>query len=255
MLEITPPVRPRPWVLLRRARLLGDRPAHVNVIQRAERQSSLEASLLLRAHGLSPVWHLASRGRSLASVHADLARAAEGSLDRVLCLRGDSAERDAADTPKLRDLVRSVRAGLPGAEVGVTLNPYLPAERTLPNLWGKLAAGASFVQTQPVFAPEPFASLAAQVKARAPEVRILPMVLPVLSLAQADRLASRLKVSIHPELRDQLARGGEDEGWATFAATLSWLRACPHVDGLAVMTFEADPSPRYVALLERALED
>jgi methylenetetrahydrofolate reductase (NADPH) len=241
-------------VLLRRARLLGDRPAHVNVIQRAERQSSLAASLLLRAHGLSPVWHLASRGRSLASLRADLARAADGGLDRVLCLRGDHAARDAPDTPKLRDLVGRVRAALPHAEVGVTLNPYLPAEHTLPNLWGKLAAGASFVQTQPVFAPEPFTTLAAQVKARAPEVRILPMVLPVLSLAQADRLTARLKVSIDPELRDRLARGGESEGWAALAATLGWLRTCPHVDGIAVMTFEADPSPRYVTLLERALE-
>jgi hypothetical protein len=39
-LEITPPQRPRPAVLLRRARLLDDRAAAINVIQRPDRQPS-----------------------------------------------------------------------------------------------------------------------------------------------------------------------------------------------------------------------
>ncbi|MEJ5221060.1 MAG: hypothetical protein WHT63_03510 [Tepidiforma sp.] len=69
-LEITPPQRHLPKVLLRRARLLGDAADAVNVIQRPDRQSSLEASLELLAAGIDPVWHLAARGETRASVAA-----------------------------------------------------------------------------------------------------------------------------------------------------------------------------------------
>ena len=53
-LEITPPKKRLDDVLLRRARLLGAHADGVNVIQRPNRLSSLDASLLLRAHGLDP---------------------------------------------------------------------------------------------------------------------------------------------------------------------------------------------------------
>ncbi|MBE0612003.1 MAG: hypothetical protein IH609_21665, partial [Dehalococcoidia bacterium] len=43
-LEITPPQRDLPKVLLRRARLLGTAAQAINVIQRPGRQSSLDAS-------------------------------------------------------------------------------------------------------------------------------------------------------------------------------------------------------------------
>ena len=55
-----------------------------------------------------------------------------------------------------------VREASPELRVGVTLNQYAGRERVLKNLLPKLAAGASFVQTQPVFGLdtlEPFARL------------------------------------------------------------------------------------------------
>ena len=54
-LEITPPREPRPRVLLRRARLLAGHTDAVNVIERPDRQSSLDAALTLRAEGIEPV--------------------------------------------------------------------------------------------------------------------------------------------------------------------------------------------------------
>jgi len=51
-------------VLQRRARLLEARTLTVNVIQRPERQSSLEAALELKREGLEPIWHLATGGRT-----------------------------------------------------------------------------------------------------------------------------------------------------------------------------------------------
>ncbi|MGH2601936.1 MAG: methylenetetrahydrofolate reductase, partial [Dehalococcoidia bacterium] len=61
-LEVTPPQRPRVGVLLRRAGLLGNGAGAINVIQRPDRWSSLEASLALGAAGRDPVWHLVNRG-------------------------------------------------------------------------------------------------------------------------------------------------------------------------------------------------
>ena len=71
-LEITPPRTSKPAVLRRRARLLDACTMTVNVIQRPERQSSLEAALALRREGLEPIWHLATGGRTEAEVVADI---------------------------------------------------------------------------------------------------------------------------------------------------------------------------------------
>jgi 5,10-methylenetetrahydrofolate reductase len=67
----------------------------------------------------------------------------------------------------------------------VTLNPYLDPERSLANLWPKLEAGADFVQTQPVFESASLRGVAERIRARAPRVAILPMVIPIASAAAA----------------------------------------------------------------------
>ena len=75
------------------------------MIQRPNRQSSLDASLQLRTAGFHPVWHLVNRGRTRAAVAADLDRARDGGLTQVLCLRGDHAGTDRRDTPSIRETV------------------------------------------------------------------------------------------------------------------------------------------------------
>jgi len=120
-LEILPPQRPLPKVLLRRATLLGDAVQAVNVIQRPGRQSSLEASLHLQAAGIEPAWHLVTRGRSRAEVAADLRLAADGGIRQVLCILGDHTAQESSDPIAIRDAIALACEALGDGIVGATL--------------------------------------------------------------------------------------------------------------------------------------
>ena len=243
-LEITPPQRDLPKVLLRRARLLGSAAQAINVIQRPGRQSSLDASLELKAAGMEPAWHLVTRGRSREEIQADLARAAAGGLGQVLCILGDHKAGGAPDGVTIRDAVTMTRDTLPGAIVGATLNQYGRDQgAVLKNLLPKLRAGATYVQTQPVFELEPLEQYARAVEREMPATRVIAMAMPLLSLEAAVRIEERLGVSLPPALKDVLASGDPEAAWGTFTATIRELARSPLVDGVAIMTFEMDAPP------------
>jgi 5,10-methylenetetrahydrofolate reductase len=231
-LEVTPPREPRPQVLLRRAALLGPAADAINVIQRTNRVSSLEASLELLTAGYEPVWHLLNRGRSADEIEHEIGRAEAAGIPAVLCIRGEHDEADKSDTPKIRQVVERVRAAMPSALIGVTLNPYAPREPALRNLLPKLAAGAEYVQTNPVFELGQLAPVAEELKSRAPGVRIVPMAMPLLTRESADRLQQRIGVPAPPAL-----------GWSAFRELLHALCESPLVDGVAIMTLQMD-APR-----------
>lgn len=244
VLEITPPRRPSPAVLLRRARSLGPRIDAVNVIQRPDRMTSLDASLLLADAGIPAVWHLATRGRTRRAIRSDLARAASGAVPAVLCLRGDHSTPDVPDAITLRECVAVARATLPRARIGVTLNPYVPGERVWKNLFAKLEAGAHFVQTQPVFEPERLRPFAEAIRRSFPGVAVLPMVMPLDDEASAHRMSERLGLPIPSAAL----------GPGAFGRTLRSLASDPLYAGVAVMTARMDPEARVLGLLRSALE-
>lgn len=239
-LEITPPLRPNPGVLLRRARLMGDCAQAINVIQRQSRQSSLDASLELCAAGIEPVWHLAVRGRSRVDLARDIARAREGGIHNVLCLRGDHDALDLPDTPSIRGAVEMVVEGIPGAFAGATLNHYAPdSGAVMRNLVPKLRAGASYAQTQPVFDLARLWPLAEQLQAEVPGIRLVAMAMPLLSLDSLVRFEARLGISLGEAVRSRIA-GGEESAWDFFQELVAGLVASPLVDGIAIMTFQPD---------------
>ena len=252
-LEITPPRTERLDVLLRRARLLGPRADAVHVIQRPERQRSVDAALALERCGIPAVWHLVNRGRSEPELEREIAHAAAGGLRAALVVRGEAGPSESVAPPKLASLVTRVRAAIRGARVGVTLNPYGPSERVLANLWPKLEAGAAFVQTQPVFEPETLAPFAAEIRARAPRVEIVPMLIPLLDAGAAERLGERLHIPLPDRLLRRLEEGGADAGWSAFAALAAELTRSGLADSLAVMTHEADPPKSFAERLAAAL--
>jgi 5,10-methylenetetrahydrofolate reductase len=240
-LEITPPQRDLPKVLLRRARLLGTAAQAINVIQRPGRQSSLDASLELKAAGMEPAWHLVTRGRSRDEIRADLGRAAAGGIGQVLCILGDHAAGAAPDGVTIRDAVTMTRDTLPGAIVGATLNQYGRDEQAvLKNLLPKLRAGATYVQSQPVFELEPLERYARAIDRELPETRVIAMAMPLVSLEAAVRIEERLGVSLPSALKDVLAGGDPEAAWGTFTGTIRALAESPLVDGVAIMTFEMD---------------
>ncbi len=251
LLEITPPRETQPRVLLRRARMLGARPAAVHVIQREKRQPSVEAASELLAAGIEPVWHLATRGRSRASIAAELERAGAAGLRNVLCLRGDHAAADPPAAPSLREVVERACEALPGGLIGATLNPYLPREPVLRNLVGKLAAGADYVLTQPLFELAPLVPFAEPIRERFPAARIVAMTLPLLSREEARRIASRLGIPLpHREFDME----GDAGGWRSFENLLRELRESPLIDAVAIMTLAMDPSPETAGRIASALE-
>jgi 5,10-methylenetetrahydrofolate reductase len=238
-LEITPPQRSLPAVLLRRASLFGGLASAIDVIQRPGRQSSVEAAGELAAAGFAPVWHLATHGKDRATVAGELERAAWAGLQDVLILKGDHA----AEGPgvAIREAVAMARDLLPGGATGVTVNQYArdpaAAER---NLFAKLAAGAAYVETQPVFALPQLRPAAEMIKARFPTVAVIAMVMPLPSAEAGAKLAARL--------------GIPPPKGPPFEALVAELAASPLVDGLAVMTFEMDASREAGARICAALE-
>jgi 5,10-methylenetetrahydrofolate reductase len=251
-LEITPPKGSLPAVLLRRARLLGEAAAAVNVIQRPGRQPSLDASIELLAAGVEPVWHLVTRGLAREALAAGLARARAAAIDQLLIIRGDHEAPDAPGALTIRETIARAREALPGALIGATVNQHLPDRAAvLRNLLPKLAAGASYVQTQPVFTLEDLRPLAETLRDRSPATKIVAMAMPLLSEDARSRVAQRLNVPIQ-NLKSKTQNGA----WPAFTALLADLAASPLVDGLAIMTFEMDAPPetgaRIVASLQAA---
>jgi 5,10-methylenetetrahydrofolate reductase len=252
-LEITPPKKSLPEVLRRRAHMIGDAADAVNVIQRPGRMSSLDAAIDLQASGIEPVWHVASRGRGRDDLSSEIELAASHGICRALCVRGDHEGSDRSDTPKLRELVGMLVEGLPDALVGATANQYGPRDRVLKNLLPKLDAGAGFVQTQPIFDWESFATLASATKDHSPSVRLVPMLMPLLSGDAARSVSERLHVAIPPALLERLDRGGEEAGWQQFAEDLARLHESPLCDGVAIMTREMDPPLAVTGRVARAI--
>lgn len=240
-LEITPPKRSNAEVLLRRARLLGGRVSAVHVIQRPDRQPSVEAAQDLERAGIPAVWHLVNRGRTRDELAREIERAARAGLRAALVVRGEAGAPEPAPPPTLAELVAQIRRALPNARIGVTLNPYLAPERALANLWPKLEAGASFVQTQPVFETARLAPFAAAIRARFPRVQIMPMLIPLPSVAAAEQIGERLRLPLPDALLRQLEEGSEAAGWSAFAALARELASSGFADAFAVMTHAADP--------------
>jgi 5,10-methylenetetrahydrofolate reductase len=257
-LEITPPARSLPGVLLRRARALGPRTRRVNVIQRPERWSSLEASIALREHGFEPVWHLANRGLGGAELERQVRRAAAAGIPRVLCVRGEHKAEDGVDTPRIREVVRRLRRELPSAHVSVTFNHHvaraLGARRALENLDGKLEAGALGVQTQVTFELESLGGFAEGILARHPQVAVTPMLMPVLSTRAAIRLSRRLSIPLPGMLLHRLEAFGAEAGWEHFRTFAAAVARSPLYDGLAIMT-PIDPDEAFAARLRSVLDE
>jgi 5,10-methylenetetrahydrofolate reductase len=250
--EITPPRVSRPDILRRRAMLLGHAPDAVNVIQRPDRQSSLDASCELKAAGFEPVLHLVARGTSEAALESALERACASTIQNVLCILGDLQDGPAL---RVKDLVAASVRSLPGAIVGATLNQYGDRpDRAIANLLGKLEAGATFVETQPVFDLRVLEPFVEQARKERPGTRFVAMVMPITSPDGLRRMEARLRINAPGDYAREVAVGTES-AWHAFARLVSDLRRSGLVDGIALMTPDMDPLPETVAHIAAALRE
>src|SRR5207244_9184462 len=122
--------------------------------------------------------------------------------------------------------------------IGATASPG--AAKDVDRTLEKIAAGAQFLQTQPVFDPAPFSQWLAEIRKRARDVAILAGVLVLRSAEQADRLAKVPGIALPDPIRKRLrdATDGEAEGIAIAIETVRALRALPGVNGVHLYAIE-----------------
>jgi hypothetical protein len=78
------------------------------------------------------------------------------------------------------------------------------------------------------------------------------MAMPIPDSATLERVSARLGIEPPADLAARLA-SGPSAAWQAFAEVLSTLRASPLIDGVAIMTFEMDPSSDTGIAIVRAL--
>jgi 5,10-methylenetetrahydrofolate reductase len=197
----------------------------------------------LRAAGIEPAWHLVTRGLAREQLAAGIETARAAGIAQVLCIRGDHAAADEPGGLTIRDAVAAVRAGLPGACIGATLNQYAPdQDAAIRNLLPKLKAGATYIQTQPAWDAEALRPAVERVRAAAPGTKVVAMAMPLLSLDAVDKLEARLGIALPAAVRAGIGEDGAG-AWPAFAATVANLARSGLIDALAIMTFEMDAPP------------
>lgn len=136
------------------------------------RMSSLAFSKILLESGLEPILGQSMRDRNRIALQSDLLGAAAMGIQNVLCMTGDHPSKgDHPGARKVFDLdssqwieaVRRIRdrgilmngkriSGRPAFFIGGVANPFVKnQELHIIRLQNKIAAGADFIQTQPIF--------------------------------------------------------------------------------------------------------
>src|SRR6266480_1631830 len=126
--------------------------------------------------------------------------------------------------------------------IGATASPFTkPMETDLTKTFEKIAAGAEFLQTQPVFDLATFSRWLVEVRRGASrEVPILAGVLVLRSAEQAERLGKVPGLALGPEVHDRMKKAAnpEAEGVAIAVEMVKALKALPGVRGVHIYAIE-----------------
>jgi methylenetetrahydrofolate reductase (NADPH) len=196
--------------------------------------SSLAASVAFLQAGIEPVFQIITRDRNRIALQSDLLGAANLGIRNVLCLSGfhqaligcsESANVFDVDSIQLVDMVKRMNKGqlADGTKIhgqfdmliGAAANPSLkPLELNILRLRKKIAAGADFIQTQPVFDVDNFRVWLEAVRDEglADKAAILAGVMPLKSAEQASELIEHhTDFSIPESVISRLANAGDPE--------------------------------------------
>ena len=263
--ELVPPRSPDPEAVRRIARRLRGLVDAVNVTDNAAARvamAPLPAAMLAAAEGLEPVLQLTCRDRNRLALAADLLGAHALGIRAILCLSGDPIEVGPfteakavfdLDAVGLARLAADLGQGVgPAGSAVAPPAPFLVGVAEAPGadpsggarLEAKIAAGARFVQTQPVYDVSGFREWLDRMAARGltDKAAILAGVLPPSSAAQLERFASLPGWSVPPETLARL-RGAADpraEGIALAVEVAERVRGLPGVRGIHLMGLGPD---------------
>lgn len=200
------------------------------------------AAILTHADlGVEPIVQLVARSRARNALVADLLGASALGVRNLLCMTGDVPESSAdvqdVDVFRLIELARAFPAGL-GVEllgtaepfcVGAAWSPFAPDPvHEVERLVRKHAAGARFVQTQPVFDARAFAAATGRIPGSLADLPLIVGLAPVRSCDHARRLTAIPGIVIPDRLLAVLGRATDDADaceryWAYLDEELDWL--------------------------------
>jgi 5,10-methylenetetrahydrofolate reductase len=200
------------------------------------------AAILTHADlGVEPIVQIVARSRARNALVADLLGASALGVRNLLCMTGDLPEASAdvqdVDVFALIGLASGFPAGL-GVEllgtaqpfcVGAAWSPFAPDPAyEVERLARKHAAGARFVQTQPVFDARAFAAAVDRMPGALAELPLIVGLAPVRSCDHARRLTAIPGIVIPSRLVALLERATDDADaceryWAYLDEELAWL--------------------------------
>jgi methylenetetrahydrofolate reductase (NADPH) len=224
------------------------------------RLSSIASSKILLEEGIEPIMQMTCRDRNRLAIQSDLLGAAALGIQNVLCLTGDyqtfGDQPEAKgvfdlDSTQLIATVATMNSGflLSGAEletpptflIGAAANPFAaPFEMRLIRLHKKIAAGARFIQTQPVFDLDLFTRWMERVVEMGlhEKAAILAGVMPVRSVKTLLWMKKRVPgMRIHQEYISRMnhARDPQAEGITVAVETIRALKNMRGVRGIHIM--------------------
>jgi 5,10-methylenetetrahydrofolate reductase len=223
--------------------------------------AAIPAATIVQSVGLEPIVQMTGRDRNRIALQADLLGAAAIGIENFVFMSGDDPKEGShPDAVNVQDLdgvgllkmavgMRDQARFLSGDEikqppkivVGATASPFTdPMEADLTKTFDKIAAGAEFLQTQPVFDLATFSRWLVAVRGRARALPIIAGVLVLRSADQAERLAKVPGVAIGPEIVERLrqATDAEAEGIAIAVEMATALRSLPGVRGVHLYAIE-----------------
>jgi methylenetetrahydrofolate reductase (NADPH) len=265
--EFTPPRGIEVGGLLEIADRLKGKVEAVNVNDNPNsnvRMSSLVFSKLLLERGLEPIFEQSMRDRNRLALQSDLLGVAALGIKNVLCMSGDHPSK--GDHPQAKmvfdldssqwiEAVKRIRdqgvllngkkiSGQPKFFIGGVANPFIKnLDLHIIRFQNKVAAGADFIQTQPVFDTEAFQGWMNRVEevGLIDQVPILAGVAALKSLKLAEYLRDRVSgINIPDHIMTRLKSVPEDqqqsEGIRICVEQIKSLQQIKGVKGVHIMS-------------------
>lgn len=256
--EVAPPDSADPEALIARASRFAGLVDAINITDGAGgncHMSSVAASAILTAHGLTPVYQIACRDRNRIAIQGDILGAAALGVRNILCLTGDDVSQ--GDHPQAKpvfdlDSVSLLRVArgmcdrgqyasgrklerAPSLFIGATANPFVPPYRDrILNLEKKVDAGAQFIQTQFCFDLDLLEDFMREVRVRELHRRCKIIVgVGTLGNAKALRWMAQHVPGVHvPEPLLQRIAAATDQKAEAKRACIETIRAVAGIEGV-----------------------
>lgn len=232
--------------------------------------ASWAGSLVGTEEDLDAIIHMTCRDRNRIALQMDVLAAAAIGVHNVLCMSGDPISFGNhpeakpvfdLDSIQLIRMVKRLRderkfdngevvsGEEPRMFIGAAISPLTrPLESAVDRLQDKVAAGADFVQTQPIYDIEGFGQWMKLVRDRGlhREAKLLAGITPVTSLAAARYMQAKVPDMVIPETiiqRLQKIRKREEaaeEGLKIAVETIEQLKQTEGVAGVHIMTLQRE---------------